>query len=682
MPRIVVTKKQKAKQMLENPSKNKKLLSSGTVWKIIMDDFMADRRAMIKKDLPAEWKRQERMYNNEWWEDGSRPDHLTFGTNNGLFEVIETTLPVVTAKSPTPDIKYQPTAKALDIHLARMDEDPEEEGISREELQQLAEQMWKAEKEVMFIYAQGLRRELMNIWYRTEMQTKVKMAYREYSIKGTNIIKSVWSKTKKMIVNTIVDIRTIVPYRFADNIEACEDTHLTHCSYKSAQWIHKKFGVPLKDIKADGYLQADGIFKLFDEKPEESPSGGVSGQVNDHKTDIDADGEGLKKKSEALTLVLQYYCNGELTAEEEAFEGYHVTQYDKESGDETGKTYHTRKKWEDGRVITIARGCKNRILKDEPRVYRKLPFFRSANYERAGDFWGTPEGRQIEEHIRMQNMIMSNINDNARLTGNPQKERVIGSEVKEVTNMAGKVYDSAIPNGVRNINPPPMPAYIRLFFQDLQAMVDRITGITDAFRGIAKSGDSGVKVRSLIDQGVGRLQPKTLAFTELSRKLFIHWADIISKFYPEKIVHQTDDKSGKARYEVFNPKEVPEAVYDVNVALTAMLPTDLEGQFIEAMELAMKGMEIYGIPLIAPEHLIELAPTLEDKQRAKEFFAEMQEKVRQQAQQGQQAQGSERDALIQQGVSEEDADAILQARADGDEEEIAKIMAKYTGEQG
>jgi len=676
MAKIVITDKQKQKRLIENPSfkKGKKLLSSSVVYKIIMDDFHADRQAMIKKDLIPEWKRQERMYNNDWWEDGSRPKNLTFGTNNGLFEVIETTLPVVTAKSPTPDVKFQPTSKAMDNYLSMLGREPEE-GETTEQIESMANEAWNAQKDIMFEYAQGLRRELMNIWYRTQMQTKVKMAYREYEIKGTNIMKSVWSKKKKAIINSVVDIRTIIPYRFADNIEACADTHLFHVSYKSARWVSEKFNVPLKDIKTDGYLQADGVFKLFDEKPEESPSGGVSGQVNDHKTDIDGDTTDLKKTSEALTLVLEYWCNGSLEVEEEDMEGYHVTQYD-DNGGEKGQTYHKRDKWKDGRVITIARGCKNRVLKDEARVYKRLPFFRTANYERAGDFYGTPEGRQIEEHIRMQNMIMSNINDNARLTGNPQKERVIGSEVKELSNMPGKIYDSAIPNGIRNINPPPMPAYIRLFFIDLQNMVDRLTGITDAFRGVAKSGDSGVKVRSLIDQGVGRLQPKTLGFTELSKELFIHWADIISKFYPEKIVHQTDDKAGEARYSVFNPTKVPEAVFDVGVALTAMLPTDLEGQFIEAMELAVKGVEVYGIPLIAPEHLIELAPTLEDKQRAKEFFAMMQKAVKENAQEEEPA--NDRDTLLQQGVSEEDADLILQAQADGDNATIAQIMEKYT----
>ena len=647
---------------MKNPSKGKKLLKASVIYKIIMDDFHADRATIIKKDLVGEWKKQERMYNNIWWENGSRPPHLTFGTNNGLFEVIETTLPVVTAKSPKPDIKFQPTAKALEKHLAMIKTDGEEQ----------ANTAWNAQKDVMFNYAQGLRRELMNIWYRSQMPTKIKMAYREYGIKGTNIVKSVWSKEKKMIINEIVDIRTCIPYRFAESIIACEDSHFAHVYYKTQRWVSRKFKIPLKDVKSDGYLNADGTFHLFDESPEQSPSGGVSGQVNDHKTDIDAD-TNPAKRSEALTMVIDYYCNGTLDVEEEDLEGYHVSSFD-DTGKETGETYHTREKWLEGRIITIARGCKGKVLKDKPRVYKRLPFFKSANYERAGDFWGTPEGRQIEEHIRMQNMIMSNINDSARLTGNPQKERVIGSELKEVTNAPGKVYDSAIPNGIRNIIPPPMPAYIRLFFQDLQAMVDRLTGITDAFRGIAKSGDSGVKVRNLIDQGIGRLQPKTLAFTELSRDLFIHWTDIIQKFYPEKIVHQTDDKPGRARYEVFNPKDVPEAVFDVGVSLTAMLPTDLEGQFIEALELAVKGMEVYGIPLIAPEHLIELAPTLEDKQRAKEFLATIQKAVKDKAQEGDK---TDEDILREQGVSDEDIEAIKKAQADGDQKTIADIMAKY-----
>ena len=390
-----------------------------------------------------------------------------------------------------------------------------------------------------------------------------------------------------------------------------------------------------------------------------------------------------------MTLVVEYYCQGAVQIDEEDFENYSVSIYGddlREVMDENNKPKQEikqRPKWENGRIITVVRGYPNKVVRDVPRAYKRLPFFKISNYSRAGDFWGTPEGRNIEEHCRMMNMIMSNISDNARLTGNPQKERVYGSEVKDVDNVPGSIYDSAIPNGVRNINPPTMPAYIRMFFIDLQNMVDRITGITDAFRGIAMSGDSGVKVQQLISQGVGRLQPKTLDFTMLSRDLFMHWADIIQKFYKGKVIHQNDDKPGRAQFEIFDPSDAPkDAVFDVSVSLTAMLPTDKETQFVEAMELAKVGMEIFGIPLVSPEQLIELAPTLEDKARAKKFFADMQQEVRKNAEGEQSDPGMEAsvDQLREIGLTTEEAQAVLQAREDGDVEAIQAIMQKYIPE--
>ena len=278
--------------------------------------------------------------------------------------------------------------------------------------------------------------------------------------------------------------------------------------------------------------------------------------------------------------------------------------------------------------------------------------------------------------IRMMNMIMSNINDNARLTGNPQKERVIGSEITDVENEPGVVYDTPMPNSLRNINPPVMPAYIRMFLLDLQANIDRITGITDAFRGIAKAGDSGVKVRSLISQGVGRLQPKTMAFVELSRQLYNHWAYIIQAYYPDKIVQRIDDKPGDARYELFEPKSMPNAIFDIKVSLQAMLPVDDEAEFIEAQALFQAGVETLGYPLISPEHLIELAPSLQDKQRAKEWVASVQKQAQEEAE-AEEDGGQSTQQLRDAGATDDDIAALENARQANDEDAVRAILSKF-----
>lgn len=660
---------------MPNKQEVKKIkLTQKVIYKHVMEDFEADRIAIKNRKLPQMWTDNEKMYNNDWWAPGSRPDELTSATNNALFEVIETTLPVVTAKAPKPDVQGQPNAELIEKHLEMIGENNENEAEANE--------AWKEQKDLIFAHAQGLRRELMKIWYKTKMPILIKQSYREYAIKGTNIIKSYWSKRKKRIVVEIVDIRTLFPYRFADSIEACEDSHISHAYYKPRKWVAKQYNIPLKDIKNDGYLDDDGEFMLYGDEGAEQPAGAVSGAINQISHML---GGKEAKKSEGLTLIVEYYSPGQIQINEEDMEDYTIELYDDKGAtivDDNGKSkteVKQRPKWRNGRIITVVRGVPGVVVKDVERVYNSLPFFKIANYGRAGDFWGTPEGRNIEEHVRMMNMIMSNINDNARLTGNPQKERVFGSEIKDVDNVPGSIYDSAIPNGIRNLTPPTMPNYIRMFFIDLQNMIDRMTGVTDAFRGISPSGDSGVKVQQLINQGIGRLQPKTLDFTMMSRDLYIHWADIISKFYPGKIIQQNDDKPGISQYSIFNPKNAPKADFDVHVALSAMLPTDTENQFIEAIELAKVGLEVFGMPLISPEQIIELAPTLEDKQRAKEFFAEMQKQVKQQAQGEQSNPGADAsiDQLRELGMTDEEAQAVLQAREAGDAQAIQAIMAKY-----
>ena len=184
-----------------------------------------------------------------------------------------------------------------------------------------------------------------------------------------------------------------------------------------------------------------------------------------------------------------------------------------------------------------------------------------------------------------------------------------------------------------------------------------------------------MKVRSLISQGVGRLQPKTQAFVELSRQLYTHWAYIIQAYYPNEIVQRIDDKPGDARYELFEPQSMPDAIFDVKVSLQAMLPVDDEAEFIEAQALFQAGVETLGYPLISPEHLIELAPSLQDKQRAKEWLASVQKQVQEQAEAEEGGQST--DQLREAGATDEDIEALEKAREAGDDEAVRAILAKF-----
>ena len=655
----------------------KKKIDEKIIYKQIIHDYTTDRKYIDDRGIPKMWSDGEKMYNNEYWEGSDRPDHLTKATHNAGFEAVETMLPVVTSRPPSPDVKAQPSSEALDKHLQMLQDDPES-----------AEESWKQLKDAIFRYGNGLTRELKNVWKHTKMNEKIKQEFREYEIKGTDVVKSYWNSKTKRIEVEICDVRTIVPYRFAESIDSCEDTHFCHAFYKPISWVSQKYNIPLEDIKAEGELDADGNFQLYDS--EKQPAGAISGAISAIKSVLSPN-QG-QRTGDGMTLVIEYYCPGKVHIDEETSEDYKVNVYNK-NGEKTYDKNNNeivetkqRAKWKNGRVITICRGCLDKVLADKQRGYKKLPFFKSANYSRAGDFWGTSEFRNIEKQIGIINMIISNITDNARLTGNPQKERVIGSEVKEVTNEPGAVYDTAIPGGIRNLNPGTMPAYIQHFLNWVQNnSIDRITGITDAFRGIAAAGDSGIKVQHLIDQGTGRLQPKTMSFTTLSRDLFAHWADIIQNFYPEKIIQKMEDKSGEAKYDVFRPRQVPDAIFEIDVNMTALLPTDKSGQFEEAMAMAEMGMRVFGIPLISPEMIIEMAPSLEEKQRAKEWLALMQKKMAENQQEKPQMNQDPINAsdtqLRELGMSDEEIGVLSAAKEAGDEEGVRAILGKYIPEE-
>ena len=146
-----------------------------------------------------------------------------------------------------------------------------------------------------------------------------------------------------------------------------------------------------------------------------------------------------------------------------------------------------------------------------------------------------------------------------------------------------------------------------------------------------------------------------------------------------------EDKSGEAKYDVFRPRQVPDAIFEIDVNMTALLPTDKSGQFEEAMAMAEMGMRVFGIPLISPEMIIEMSPSLEEKQRAKEWLALMQKKMAENQQEKPQMNQDPINAsdtqLRELGMSDEEIGVLSAAKEAGDEEGVRAILGKYIPEE-
>ena len=334
-----------------------------------------------------------------------------------------------------------------------------------------------------------------------------------------------------------------------------------------------------------------------------------------------------------------------------------------------------RQMFPDGKkVCTVIRNLKNQIVREEANPYGRLPFFMTINYPRQGDFWGISDGQNVENHIQAINQAMSNRNDNLRYIGNPITEILDGSNIEAVQNEPGTVYRVTQPNSVRHISPPSMGGDGRYFVDDLRTDSDRILGMSDAFRGFGAPGDSGVKTQTLISQATGRLQPKVQSFIDFSKAMYEHWAYLMQTYYPD-MVQRVEDEQG-VQYENFQAQAGADIKLVVDVTTTSMLPFDKYAEFQEAQQLYQMLDPTTQKPLISPEHLIDLAPSLRDKQRAKDHVSLEQEKVEQQMQQQamaeQQAQ-QEQQPNPDTGLTAQE-DRIIQS---GDEEGIQMVLDQH-----
>ena len=531
--------------------------------------------------LLDEWRLREQYYNTDAWMESKRPEYLTRFQQNDLFECTEAMLPVITNRVPKPEIT--PKLKTSDLQI-------EEKEKFLEELNE---------------YAKKVQRELIDVWNDTKMQLKIQEGFREHNIKGDMFIISTYDDDG--IENTVADIRNIKPDPSAKSLEDCEKTWLVYTPILPVSEIRRIYGV---NVKPEGDYDKEGHFVLFDRDQIKNldEKYGLARLfiifLNDFSEEYDED----YKKDE----------NGDIV-------------YD--SNQKPEKVQVKKLKYAKGkRMVTIAPSHTGWIIDDRANPYGRIPVFRASNYKRSGNFWGLSEGKNIQPHTDARNMLVSNIIDNGRLTGNPQKEVIKSQLIDEgqeneqtVDNEPGGTYDVNMPDTIRNINPPSMPAYIPLVIENLDKDKDKITGVTDAYRAESKSGDSGVKVRSLIAQATGRLQPKVLNFVDFAREIYKHWVYIIQNFYPEDMVQKDEDSTGQANYVVFKPKQFGNIELDVKVSQMSMLPFDNETEFQEAQIL-------FKANAISTEHLIDCAPNIRDKQRAKEDVAQMQEAAMQQQQ--------------------------------------------------
>jgi len=274
-------------------------------------------------------------------------------------------------------------------------------------------------------------------------------------------------------------------------------------------------------------------------------------------------------------------------------------------------------------------------LDESPNRYKDglPPFLEIKNNSQPNDFYGISDMCMIEDLVTRVNMSASNLNDNLRLTGNPIKWEVIGSRVSkpdedEDTNEIGKVVNVKQKDAMGYLNPPSVGFDIKWWIVEfLMKMIDRVTKLTDAIRGFnSYATDSGKKIRELKLSAAGAFQPKLDAQVQFARDVYEHWAYIHQNLDPRTFIQKNEDEFGEANFEEFIPAKMSEIELEIDVSGDTIMPNDPTAEFEEGLLLFDRGLKRSGTPLISPEQLIDLAPTLEDKTRAKKYLASEQQK--------------------------------------------------------
>jgi len=561
------------------------------LWKMVKDFYKSGIKYREGRDLSEMWDKFEQYYDNEYWNNRSRPAHLTKASDNLLFEAIETMLPVITSRPPRPEITPKPNSLDEDA-IARAND-----------------------------YTTKIQRECISIWQKTRMMAKLRMGFREHGIKGTWMLRSLYDPEDNTFQNTVCDLLSIIPNPTAFSMADCYKSWFIYAPVKSVKDVYKKYGVWVEPESQDEAELGQYIGML---------KKGVRGVQRVLNYAFGGDDSTVDKKSGFVVLIEYWMADGEQEMEE-----YEVEDRDEDGvtiknddGSKKMKPGGKRAKYPHGKVVTIARNQPGLILAEKPNSYGpRFPFFRTVNYERAGDFFGTSEGKNIEDQMLMNNQSISNINDNIRYTANPQKEIVRGGKIKGVTDEPGAVYEVDVAGSVRNIEVGRMPGYALEWPDKLQASSDRKVGMSDAMRGVSASGDSGIKTQALIAQATGRLQPKTAAFVEFSRQFYEHCVYVIKNYYPPSVIQQDIDGSGEPTYEEFVAAEGRDLEMIIDVSQISMLPFDNYAEFEEAQALYAIINPKTNMPAMSLEQLIDTAPALRDKQRVKAYNSDLEEQM-------------------------------------------------------
>lgn len=604
----------------------------------VINAFDRSENYIKERKFPENWYKYQKIYENDVWAGTgkARARHLSKVNIPIGFDVVETGLPIATSRTPKPDVKPVLNTNSPAYQAMKMQNAQEAQGVPANPDQPSPFDGYKKE---CANYAQQMQKQLINDWKNTNMPELNRQMYRSACVYGTAVMKSVWDSRQKKMINTICDIRTIFPTPGITRIKDHVHNPFIYATVMSVDEIKRTYNIEYIEPDAIGDYDATSGTLKYAYGTTTGWSAVMTSAIKSVTSILNKKGDDKPKeeKKDGYCLVIECYMPAE-----DMDENYEDNDYDEKGArkvDANGnpvKITKTRKKFPNGhKIVTVIKNNPDWILDESPNKYKDglPPFPEIKNNSQPNDFYGISDMCMIEDLVTRVNMSASNLNDNLRLTGNPIKWEVIGSRVSkpdedEDTNEIGKVVNVKQKDAMGYLNPPSVGFDIKWWIVEfLMKMIDRVTKLTDAIRGFnSYATDSGKKIRELKLSAAGAFQPKLDAQVQFARDVYEHWAYIHQNLDPRTFIQKNEDEFGEANFEEFIPAKMSEIELEIDVSGDTIMPNDPTAEFEEGLLLFDRGLKRIGTPLISPEHLIDLAPTLEDKTRAKKYLASEQQK--------------------------------------------------------
>lgn len=255
--------------------------------------------------------------------------------------------------------------------------------------------------------------------------------------------------------------------------------------------------------------------------------------------------------------------------------------------------------------------CGTELYRIEDVKPSRYPFAILYDYPQRKSFWGMGTGRMILENQKIVNKVEQVASIIGTLMQNPQKEVVKESginpaEVAAKGNLAGKVWVSNIPNGIRNIEPPQIPKDLFTLADQAKSNIREIAGMNEAYMGESVGSlTTSTGVNSLIERATIRDKDKMVEI-----ELFVK--DIVDLILQFMIEHYKEDRwvrmigqDGSMVFKRFKGTDYKDLCFDIQIDVSGKMPTTRALLAQQARDLLnMQGQYQFNPPIITPEEVI------------------------------------------------------------------------------